>query len=255
MFTTFLNNFNNSTIITTNSSLITWLKRWPKEFFRFLISSPSISDAMPDSGSPWKYDYETSVLHFGEHEYVVFNFWKMGSGLGLAASMLVVALVAILHEAVLGLRFFLEREQTLLNSAQQQKQSNNNISTIRINERIPSTSNRYINEINEEKIEENITIKNELKNILRRTFTRTRMLQAMLYALQWCLFIFAFVLVPCGTFNIPLILAALTGKTAGYLLFIGSPAMESVERIPPSPTSGSSEVLQLGRTRKSLRSF
>uniref|UniRef100_A0A915P5Z2 Copper transport protein n=1 Tax=Meloidogyne floridensis TaxID=298350 RepID=A0A915P5Z2_9BILA len=239
MLTTVLNtNLNNSTTIittTTNSSLIAWLKRWPKEFVRFLISPPSISDAMPDSG-PWKYDYENSVLHFGEHEYVVFYFWKMGSGLGLAASMLVVSLVAILHEAVLGLRFILEREQTLLNSQkQQQKQS---ISTIRINERIPSTStnNRYINEqnINEEFIEENVTIKSELKNIFRRTFTRNRMIQAFLYACQWGLFIFAFV-----------------------LLFIGSPAMESVERIPPSPTTngGSSEGLQLGRTRKSLRSF
>lgn len=29
--------------------------------------------------------------------------------------MLVVALIAILHEAIVGLRFFLEREQTLLN--------------------------------------------------------------------------------------------------------------------------------------------
>ncbi|CAK5029656.1 unnamed protein product [Meloidogyne enterolobii] len=261
MLTTVLNtNLNNSTTIitTTNSSLIAWLKRWPKEFVRFLISPPSISDAMPDSG-PWKYDYENSVLHFGEHEYVVFYFWKMGSGLGLAASMLVVSLVAILHEAVLGLRFILEREQTLLNSQkQQQKQS---ISTIRINERIPSTSsnNRYINEqnINEELFEENVTIKSELKNIFRRTFTRNRMIQAFLYACQWGLFIFAFVLVPSGTFNIPLILAALTGKTIGYLLFIGSPAMESVERIPPSPTTngGSSEGLQLGRTRKSLRSF
>uniref|UniRef100_A0A915M878 Uncharacterized protein n=1 Tax=Meloidogyne javanica TaxID=6303 RepID=A0A915M878_MELJA len=83
MLTTVLNtNLNNSTTIitTTNSSLIAWLKRWPKEFVRFLISPPSISDAMPDSG-PWKYDYENSVLHFGEHEYVVFYFWKMGSGL------------------------------------------------------------------------------------------------------------------------------------------------------------------------------
>jgi hypothetical protein len=83
MLTSALNNFNNTTII-TNFSLIAWLKRWPKEFFRFLISSPSISDStMPNSNSPWKYDYENSVLHFGEHEYVVFNFWKMGSGLGL----------------------------------------------------------------------------------------------------------------------------------------------------------------------------
>ena len=170
--------------------------------------------------------------------------------------MLVVALVAILHEAVLGLRFFLEREQTLLNSTKNQKQS---ISTV--DESIPN--NKYVNEQNiiEEftKTTENITIRSELKNIFRfiylkikfknicqkniknyqylnkklfysflikssikiifrRTFTRTRMLQAMLYALQWCLFIFAFVLVPCGTFNIPLILAALTGKTAGYLV-------------------------------------
>jgi hypothetical protein len=81
------------------------------------------------------------------------------------------------------------------------------------------------------------------------------MLQAFLYFVQWSLFTFAFVLVPCGTFNVPLILAALIGKTAGYLLFIGSPAMESVERIPSNAAGGPDGQIQLAASRKNLRSF
>lgn len=201
-------------------------------------------------------EYANAVLHFGEREYVVLGFWKMGSGLGLAASMLVVALVAVLHEAVLGLRFLRERADQL-----QQKQpplpARMDDSAVQGQ---PASSRNYVNQPATAQQEKTKTkVRSEVKDIFRRIFSRSRLLQALLYLVQWTLFVFAFVLVPCGTFNIPLILAALLGKTLGYLIFIGSPALESVERLPPSSPSGTSADGQIRlsatATSKSLRSF
>jgi len=55
------------------------------------------------------------LLHFGHREYVLFIGWKIGSNFGLVGSMLMVFLIAVLHEAVLALRLFLDRE-ILLNT-------------------------------------------------------------------------------------------------------------------------------------------
>lgn len=273
LFPSSTNNINNSRNSTTSSfstSFINLFHGWPRDLFHLLTTSPysmsadgaasaaSSSSSSFSSSSFAHSDYQNSVLHFGEREYVVLGFWKMGTGLGLAASMLVVALIAILHEAIVGLRFFLEREQTLLNKvpAAATLPSLNMVGSSQNN----NNNAGYVNQpgltTDQHGTENEQGMWNELRAIFRRTFTKARMLQATLYLVQWFLFIFAFVLVPCGTFNVPLILAAVLGKTAGYLLFIGSPAMESVERIPQSPTiAGSDGPIRLAETRKNLRSF
>ncbi|KAL3082137.1 hypothetical protein niasHT_037027 [Heterodera trifolii] len=99
------------------SALFGW---WPDDFVHRLVQMSAGGPATADGG------YAGPTLHFGEREYVVVGFWKIGSGLGtpppspplsgyrlksgnllietqilwLAASMLVVALIAVLHEAI-----------------------------------------------------------------------------------------------------------------------------------------------------------
>ncbi|KAI3415351.1 hypothetical protein GPALN_004963 [Globodera pallida] len=231
--------FSNSSLL---SSLFGW---WPDDFVQLLIQMSSSRGGSADG-------YAGPTLHFGEREYVVVGFWKIGSGLGLAASMLVVALIAVLHEAVLGLRFFLEREQTLLSSAKDRQHNKGGDDGNR------RRRNTYVNSDSAEQQQPQMNrrqrVRAEVRDIFRRSFTRERMLQALLYLVQWLLFIFAFVLVPCSTFNFSLIIAALVGKTVGYLLFIHSPAMQSVERIA-SPSARGSVAIQMVATRKMLGPF
>jgi hypothetical protein len=68
--------FSNSTV----GQFISILGSFSGEFFRLLTSSP-YSGPLMSSGSA-RGDYANSVLHFGEREFVVLGFWKMGSGLG-----------------------------------------------------------------------------------------------------------------------------------------------------------------------------
>jgi hypothetical protein len=83
------------------------------------------------------------LLHFAEREYVLFSFWKIGTlegwqfiilpdstiyyhcCLGLTASILLVMLMSILHEAIVGMRFFLDRDK-LYRDIKKQKQRQQN---------------------------------------------------------------------------------------------------------------------------------
>jgi len=84
--------------------------------------------------------------------------------------------------------------------------------------------------------DESISAGGVLLRHLRRILTRQRMLQALLYFIQWALF--CVILLIMATFNIWLILAVLFGKATGYLVFIGSPALEKVDRIAAAAAVG-----------------
>ncbi|KAL3076015.1 hypothetical protein niasHT_032612 [Heterodera trifolii] len=162
--------------------------------------------------------YAGPTLHFGEREYVV-------------------------REQLLLLATAEDRQNTSAYEVQRRRRhSYVNSSVTGDGEQQPKKSKRQI-------------VREEVRDIFRRIFTRARMLQALLYLIQWSLFIFAFVLVPCSTFNFSLIVAALIGKTAGYLLFIHSPAMQSVERIAAPTPSSSAGAIQMVATSKMLGSF
>jgi hypothetical protein len=80
--------------------------------------------------------------------------------------MLVVVLIAILHEAILGLRFFLEREQTLLNTEKAAA-----IEESRRAENIGSTSRQhYVNEGSNEEMDKYVDGKGQLRRELGDIF-------------------------------------------------------------------------------------
>uniref|UniRef100_A0A915EJR9 Copper transport protein n=1 Tax=Ditylenchus dipsaci TaxID=166011 RepID=A0A915EJR9_9BILA len=152
------------------------------EFFQ--INTPNRSLPMANVG----------LLHFSHHEIVLFNFWKVGSTIGLIVSILMIFLIGVLHEAVI-------------------------VDRIPKAQRLDSTLSSSTSTASG----------SAFLRHLRRIFNRQRMLQAFLYSIQWTLF-FTLVLFVV-TFNVWLVAAAILGKSVGYLFFIGSPALEKVERI------------------------
>jgi len=188
------------------------------------------------------------LLHFSHHEIVLFNFWKVGSTLGLVGSILMIFLVGVLHEAVIGLRFFLDR-QILLYDSDLSIHSKENL----VNGNTANTcKTANMQRVNSTLSSNTSTASgNALLRHVRRIFSRQRMLQAFLYSIQWTLF-FTLVLFVV-TFNVWLVAAAILGKSVGYLMFIGSPALEKVERI--AVTSIGVEDPRLSEARRNLRSF
>ncbi|KAI1720360.1 ctr copper transporter family domain-containing protein [Ditylenchus destructor] len=183
------------------------------------------------------------LLHFSNHEIVLFNFWKVGSTLGMIGSVFMVLLIGVLHEAIIGLRYFLDREILLGDSRHSSENLvvDNGIESTskarRVNSTASSTTSGGSGSV--------------LLRHLRRIFSKQRMLQACLYAIQWTLFFTLILFVM--TLNVWLVLAAILGKSIGYLVFIGSPALEKVERIAVS--SVGTHGLRLSDARNNLRSF
>ncbi|KAH7727152.1 Protein F31E8.4 [Aphelenchoides avenae] len=143
-------------------------------------------------------------LHFGEREYILMSFWKSGTAFGMVGSVLIIALISILHEAVLGLRYFLDRECLY---EQLERQSRESLHRTR----------------SESSLGSSISV-GKLKKEFKKVFTKQRTVQALLYAAQWLLF-YVLILV-IVTFNVWLILAVVFGKAIGYFIFIGSPTAE-----------------------------
>jgi hypothetical protein len=82
--------------------------------------------------------------------------------------MLVVMLIAILHEAVLGLRFFLEREQTLLNTAADNHKPSLASAIAEERRATTSTSSRpYVNANENESVQKGGEVRRELREIFR----------------------------------------------------------------------------------------
>ena len=78
--------------------------------------------------------------------------------------MFIVALIAVLHEAVLGLRFFLEREQTLLSTATHKSSLS---AAIEERRQAGSSTRGYVNEPAEEEAK---PVKQEVRNEVREIF-------------------------------------------------------------------------------------
>ena len=78
--------------------------------------------------------------------------------------MFIVALIAVLHEAVLGLRFFLEREQTLLSTVTHKSSLS---AAIEERRQAGSSTRGYVNEPADE---EGNPAKQEVRNEVREIF-------------------------------------------------------------------------------------
>jgi len=199
----------------------------------------------------------SGLLHFGSREYVLFSFWKVGSTMGMIGSILMVILIAVLHEAIIGLRFFLDRE-ILLSSADahnsQTSSHRSRESLVYVNE--PANSTQRTGQSTASSDSQAGAARILLRH-LRRVFSGQRMLQALLYAIQWTLFFILILIVV--TFNVWLIVAAIWGKAIGYLVFIGSPAMERVERLSAGVGSPNNErgaeLLTFSEARRNLKSY
>jgi len=226
-----------------------------QDFLALFFTNPSSSIAslarMDTSGS-------SGLLHFSSREYVLFSFWKVGSTMGMIGSILMVILIAVLHEAIIGLRFFLDRE-ILLSSAANNSQASSHRSReslVYVNETANSTHRTGQGQSTASSDSQAGATRILLRH-LRRVFSGQRMLQALLYAIQWTLFFILILIVV--TFNGWLITAAIWGKAIGYLVFIGSPAMERVERLSAGVASPNgergAELLTFSEARRNLKSY
>ncbi|CAD5215417.1 unnamed protein product [Bursaphelenchus xylophilus] len=142
----------------------------------------------------------TNLLHFNEREFILFDFWKVGTAFGMFGSMMIVFLIAILHEAVIGTRVFVLRENIPLSTY--------------------STEQLYENTINQ-RVEENAP--RGIRGVFRRissAFTWFRIGNSVLYGVQWMLM--ALLILFITTFNIWIIIAVLLGKIVGHFIFLGS---------------------------------
>ncbi|KHN78627.1 putative low affinity copper uptake protein 2 [Toxocara canis] len=155
------------------------------------------------------------TLHVGEREFILFNFWKTGSALGLAASMLIIFLMCILYEAIKALRIFLARVRSSNRAyARQQRRAAS-----------PCVPVQSISENADTISSDSMTFAPLLRisSAAARMFTLYRFTQALLYAVQATLAYLLMLVVM--TFNVWLLFSVILGEAVGYFLFSGEPVI------------------------------
>uniref|UniRef100_A0A7E4W1A2 Copper transport protein n=1 Tax=Panagrellus redivivus TaxID=6233 RepID=A0A7E4W1A2_PANRE len=139
------------------------------------------------------------LLHFSEREYILFEFWKIGSLNGIVGSCLLVVLICILAEAVDVIRQYLAKQH------------------------VPQ--------------DENVNLEyGKITKYLKTTITSYRAQMACLYGFQ-AILTYMMVLIVI-TFNVWLIISVGIGKALGYFFFAGSPTVERIlvtQESPPAP--------------------
>lgn len=122
---------------------------------------------------------------------------------GMIGSILMVILIAVLHEAIIGLRFFLDREILLSSAAAHNSQASSHRSReslVYVNE--PANNTQRTGQSTASSDSQAGAARILLRH-LKRVFSGQRMLQALLYAIQWTLFFILILIVV--TFNVWLI--------------------------------------------------
>uniref|UniRef100_A0A0R3RPL0 Copper transport protein n=1 Tax=Elaeophora elaphi TaxID=1147741 RepID=A0A0R3RPL0_9BILA len=173
------------------------------------------------------------VLHFGNHEFILVNFWKIGTVLGLSSSVLIVFLLSVLYEAVKALRRYFARNRAI-ERRNQRIQSNF----------IVRESSEHVDSVSTEMDSYSPVLgfsgqvcsficskKSKTTKILRavkQLFTFYRVVQSSLYFTQ-ILLAYTLMLIAM-TFNVWIILGIVIGEAIGYFLFSEEPTSdESIE--------------------------
>lgn len=152
------------------------------------------------------------VIHFREREVILFSFWKTGTVSGMAVSMFISFLLCILYEAIKGFRLFLaiyHVKQRHANAAMTSSQS-------------PLADSGGDN-VSQDTIPFAPIL--QITGLTKRVFSGFRLAQAALYGVQ-ALLAYVLMLIVM-TFNGNLILSVVAGEAVGYLLFTGTPFVDS----------------------------
>lgn len=157
------------------------------------------------------------TLHFGEREFILFDFWKTGSALGLAASVLIIFLLCILYEAIKALRIFLARAHNS-NLAYERQQRRATSPCVQV--RSPSEN---LDNISSDSVTFAPLLRISSFSAAAQVLTMYRVTQALLYAVQATLAYLLMLVVM--TFNIWLLFAVIIGEAVGYFLFAGEPML------------------------------
>uniref|UniRef100_A0A8R1TJB8 Copper transport protein n=1 Tax=Onchocerca volvulus TaxID=6282 RepID=A0A8R1TJB8_ONCVO len=170
----------------------------------------------------WKNDsswvMNSMVLHFANHELILFDFWKTGTVLGLLASVLIVFLLSVLYEAVKALRLYFARNRAV----ERQNRIQSNI--------VVRESSEHIDSVSAEMNSYSPIFEYSGFRAMKRLFTYYRIVQSSLYFLQ-ILLAYTLMLIAM-TFNVWIILGIVFGAAFGYFLFSEEPT--SIENIGTS---------------------
>ncbi|VDO08548.1 unnamed protein product [Haemonchus placei] len=134
------------------------------------------------------------IIHFREKELILFSFWRTGTLLGMAVSMFISFLLCILYEGIKGLRLFLALRHVKVNAGGDQDTAP-------------------------------LTPMVQMTGYTKRVFSGARLAQAALYGIQALLAYILMLIVM--TYNGNLILSIVVGEAVGYLLFTGTPLVDS----------------------------
>ncbi|VIO93484.1 Ctr copper transporter family protein [Brugia malayi] len=157
------------------------------------------------------------VLHFTKHEFILVNFWKTGTVLGLSVSVLIVFLLSVLYEAVKALRLYFARNRAV------ELQNRRIQSNIVIRE-----SSEHIDSVSTEMISYSPILGFSGFRALKQLFTFYRIVQSSLYFAQ-ILLAYTLMLIAM-TFNVWIILGIVFGEATGYFLFSEEPnSNENIE--------------------------
>ncbi|KAL3994843.1 Ctr copper transporter family protein [Acanthocheilonema viteae] len=166
------------------------------------ISEGEVGDGKNDSS--WM--MYPMILHFSKHEYILVNFWKIGTALGLSTSVLIVFLLSILYEAVKALRLYFARNRAV-EKWNQRIQSN-----IVVRE-----SSEHADSVSTEMNSYSPIFRFRGLRALKQLLTFYRIVQSSLYFTQILL---AYILMLIAmTFNVWIILGIVAGEAIGYFLF------------------------------------
>uniref|UniRef100_A0AAF5PWI3 Copper transport protein n=1 Tax=Wuchereria bancrofti TaxID=6293 RepID=A0AAF5PWI3_WUCBA len=157
------------------------------------------------------------VLHFTKHEFILVNFWKTGTVLGLSVSVLIVFLLSVLYEAVKALRLYFARNRAV--ELQNQRIQSN----IVIRE-----SSEHVDSVSTEMNSYSSILRFSGFRALKQLFTFYRIVQSSLYFAQ-ILLAYTLMLIAM-TFNVWIILGIVFGEATGYFLFSEEPTSnENIE--------------------------
>ncbi|KAM3718906.1 High affinity copper uptake protein [Dirofilaria immitis] len=172
-----------------------------------LISSIEEADNWRNDSS-WVMN--SMVLHFTKREFILFDFWKTGTVLGMSASVLIVFLLSVLYEAVKALRLYFARNRAV---ERQNRRIQSNI--------VVRESSEHVDSVSTEMNSYSPLFGFSGFRAVKQLFTFYRIVQSSLYFTQ-VLLTFTLMLTAM-TFNVWIILGIVFGEAAGYFLFSEEP--------------------------------
>ncbi|CAG9540621.1 unnamed protein product [Cercopithifilaria johnstoni] len=178
-----------------------------------VISSISGGEASDGKNNYSSWLMNPMILHFSKHEFILVNFWKTGTVIGLSASVLIVFLLSVLYEGVKALRLYFARNRAV-ERRNQRIQSN-----IVVRE-----SSEHVDSVSTEMISYSPIFGFSGLRVLKRMFTFYRIVQSSLYFTQ-VLLAYTLMLIAM-TFNVWIVLGIVVGEATGYFLFSEEPTSD-----------------------------